>query len=159
MPERDFALMERVDIYLGLGTNLGDRKKNIIEALQRLDDAFGCGYAALSGFYETEPWGFDSDEKFLNAAVKYSLTVPQGTSRPDFAHGILRICKDVEKAMGRTGQPEYDNSGNRIYKSRIIDIDILMAGDWRIDENDLKIPHPLMKEREFVMMPLSEILP
>ena len=60
--------------------------------------------------------------------------------------------------MGRNGSPEYDGNGVRIYRSRIIDIDILLIGDWQIDGPDLKIPHPLMTLREFVMKPLSEII-
>ena len=146
------------DLYLGLGSNLGDRKKNLHEALEMLDRALGSGYTALSSFIETEPWGFESDEMFLNAVVKYRVAIPQGTSQTEFAHGILRICKDIEKAMGRTGSPEYDPSGARIYRSRTIDIDILMIGDWRIDEPDLKIPHHGMKEWDFVLGPLREIM-
>ncbi len=150
--------METVRLYLGLGTNLGNREENLSEALDRLDMAFGCHYEAVSDFIETEPWGFESDEMFLNAVVKYRVAISQGTSQTEFAHGILRICKDIEKAMGRTGSPEYDPSGARIYRSRTIDIDILMIGDWRIDEPDLKIPHPGMKERDFVMVPLRQIM-
>ena len=59
--------------------------------------------------------------------------------------------------MGRTGNPEYDENGNRVYRSRIIDIDILRFGDFEMNEDDLKIPHPLMYERDFVMVPLMEI--
>lgn len=59
--------------------------------------------------------------------------------------------------MGRTGNPEYDEKGNRVYRSRIIDIDILRFGDFEMNEDDLKIPHPLMYERDFVMVPLMEI--
>ena len=120
--------METVRLYLGLGTNLGNREENLSEALDRLDMAFGCHYEAVSDFIETEPWGFESDEMFLNAVVKYRVAISQGTSQTEFAHGILRICKDIEKAMGRTGSPEYDPSGARIYRSRTIDIDILMIG-------------------------------
>lgn len=151
------GLMCRVEVYLGLGTNIGDRKANLDEALDRLDTLLGCHYSALSGFVETEPWGFVSDGKFLNAAVRYDLSVPRGTSESDFAHGILCVCKEIERAMGRTGDPEYDSCGHRIYHSRIIDIDILMIGDWIIDEPDLKVPHPLMRERDFVMIPLRQI--
>lgn len=150
--------MDTVEVYLGLGTNLGDRRANLSEALRRLDEAFGCHYAAVSGFMETEPWGFDSGDRFLNAAVKYILTVPQGIPHSGYARDILRICKEIERSMGRSGSPEYDKNGNRIYRSRIIDIDILMASDWHIDEPDLKIPHPLMQERDFVMIPLRQIM-
>ena len=150
--------MDEVDVYLGLGTNLGDRESNLWQALKGLDEAFGASYSALSRFHETEPWGFESSERFLNAAVKYVLSVPRGTSQSAFSRHILDICKSVERTMGRTGLPEYTPDGRRVYHSRIIDIDILLIGDWTVDEPDLKIPHPLMSERDFVMRPLSEIL-
>lgn len=147
-----------VMLYLGLGSNLGDRRHNLLEAVRCLDMAFAVNHDALSSFVETEPWGFDSDDIFLNAAVRYRLSVPRGTSMNAFAHEILRKCKSVEAEMGRTGKPEYDSDGRRIYRSRIIDIDILLLGDFRIDDSDLKIPHPLMAERDFVMIPLREIV-
>lgn len=151
------GLMERVSVYFSLGTNIGDRRANMLCALDALDRKLGCGYYALSDFIETEPWGFESEDRFLNAAVRYVLSVPRGTSRSRFAHGILDVCKGIERSMGRNGVPEYDDGGRRIYRSRIIDIDILMIDDWRIDESDLKIPHPLMQERDFVMIPLRQI--
>lgn len=150
--------METVDVYLGLGTNLGDRESNLRQALESLDDAFGTRCSALSDFHETEPWGFESNERFLNAVVRYTLPVPHGTSRPVYARNVLDICKSIERSMGRTGFPEYGPDGKRIYHSRLIDIDILLIGDWHINEQDLIIPHPLMKERDFVMIPLSEII-
>lgn len=151
-------MMAGVEVYLGLGSDLGDRKGNLLDAIGLLDEAFGCRFSALSGFHETEPWGFESDTIFLNVAVKYVLSVPRGTTRRDFAYWILDNCKGIERKMGRSGEPEYDAGGNRIYRSRIIDIDILMIGDWTVDEEDLKIPHPLMRKRDFVMVPLSEII-
>ena len=150
--------METVDVYLGLGTNLGDREENLQKALAFLDESFGTHYSALSGLHETEPWGFESQNRFMNAAVKYTLPVPRGTSRQEFSRHILYVCKDIGRKMGRTGVPEYAPGGSRIYHSRIIDIDILLIGDWHVDESDLKIPHPLMRERDFVMVPLSEIM-
>lgn len=146
-----------VMLYLGLGSNLGDRRQNLLDAVRRLDMAFAVHYDALSDFVQTEPWGFESDDLFLNAAVRYRLSVPRGTCMNVFAHEILRICKAVETEMGRTGKPEYDSEGKRIYRSRVIDIDILLLGDFRIDDNDLKIPHPFMRERDFVMIPLRQI--
>lgn len=152
-------VMDRdVEVYLGLGTNLGERQRNLWEAIERLDEAFGCRYSAVSDFIETEPWGFYSQNRFLNAAVRYVLSVPAGISESDFSRGILKTCKSIEMAMGRSESPEYDAAGKRVYHSRIIDIDILLIGDWTVDEPDLKIPHPLMTERDFVMRPLSEIL-
>lgn len=146
-------------LYLGLGSNLGDRSQNLIDAVRRLDGALGVHHDALSGFVETEPWGFESDDLFLNAAVRYSLSVPRGTDMNSLAHEILRKCKTVESEMGRTGKPEYDAEGKRIYSSRIIDIDILLLGDISLNTPDLVIPHPLMQERDFVMIPLRQILP
>jgi len=71
---------------------------------------------------------------------------------------ILETCKDIERRLGRTGEPEYDAEGNRIYVSRPIDIDILLFGDHEIDCPELTVPHKLMYERDFVMIPLKEIL-
>lgn len=149
---------KHIDLYLGLGTNLGDREGNLCSALSQLDKALGKHYDAVSDFIETQPWGFQSSDCFLNAAVKYELDVPRGTDMNAFAHGILSVCKGVERHMGRTEEPEYDAEGKRIYHSRIIDIDILLLGDERIDDDDLKIPHPLMRQRDFVMVPLNQII-
>lgn len=151
------AFHDEIEVYLGLGTDIGDRKANLLCAIDELDHSFGKHYDAVSGFMETEPWGFESDTKFLNAAVLYRI-VPRGTDMVAFGRWILGVCKEIERKMGRRGEPEYDATGKRIYRSRVIDIDILLIGNVRIDEADLKVPHPLMKEREFVMVPLSEIL-
>ena len=72
---------------------------------------------------------------------------------------LLRICKRIERAMGRREAPEYDAQGRRIYHDRPIDIDILLYGDERIDTPELQIPHPLMRQRDFIMRPLEEIFP
>ena len=71
---------------------------------------------------------------------------------------ILEICKSIERRLGRTGEPQYDAEGNRIYSSRTIDIDILLLGDERIDCEELTVPHKHMYERDFVMKPLNEII-
>ena len=70
---------------------------------------------------------------------------------------ILEICKDIERRLGRTGKPQYNEKGERIYTSRPIDIDILLFGDHNIDCEELTVPHKLMNERDFVMIPLREI--
>ena len=106
---------------------------------------------------ETEPWGFESDEKFLNAAVHYELRLKEGYNPEAEALMILESCKKVERMLGRTGEPEYDADGKRIYRSRPIDVDILLFGDHHIDCDELTIPHKLMYERDFVMIPLKEI--
>lgn len=148
---------ETVDIYLGLGSNMGDRHENVLESVRRLDVLFGRGYDALSSLIETEPWGFEADTGFVNAVVRYKADVPRGTA-DGFCLSLLDGVKRIEAEMGRTGTPEYDPEGRRIYRSRIIDIDILLVGDYRMDDVRLTIPHPLMQERDFVMIPLREIL-
>lgn len=114
-------------------------------------------YKAVSSFIETEPWGFESEDKFINAAVLYELELPKGYNPEAEGLMILEICKDIERKMGRTELPKYDEKGERIYTSRPIDIDILLFGDNRIDTPELTVPHKLMYEREFVMIPLREI--
>ena len=140
--------MKAVPVYLSLGTNQGDRRAQIDEALRRLDAAVGRPYEALSSIIETPSWGFEGPD-FLNCVVRYRTA-----KRP---HTLLRICKKIERAMGRTGSAEYDADGRRIYHDRPIDIDSLLYGDERVDTPDLKIPHPLMEQRDFVMRPLAEI--
>ena len=148
----------KVDLDLSLGSNQGDRVGNIENALSLLNVELKTPYKALSSFIETEPWGFDSEEKFINAAVHYQLELPVGYNAEAEALMILEICKDIERKLGRNGQPQYDENGNRIYTSRPIDIDILLFGDNKIDCEELTVPHKLMFERDFVMIPLKEIL-
>ena len=142
--------MKAQDVYFSLGSNLGDRQARIEEALRRLDKALGRPYEALSSIIETPAWGFDGPP-FLNCVVRY-----RSARRPET---LLHICKRIERAMGRRGAPEYDADGRRIYRDRPIDIDILLYGDLSVDTPELTIPHPLMREREFVMRPLAEIFP
>lgn len=149
--------MEKVELYLSLGSDMGDRRQNIENALSLLNIELGTPYKALSSIIETEPWGFESEDKFLNAAVMYELELPKGFNPEAEALMVLEICKSVEKRLGRTGAPQYDKKGERIYSSRPIDVDILLFGDYRIDCEELTIPHKLMYAREFVMRPLKEI--
>ena len=130
--------------YLGLGTNIGNRRKNMITAAALLAERVG-DVLALSGFYETEPWGFQSDNIFLNAAVKLRTSLS-----PEEL--LLSTC-EIEKEMGRM------EKSNGAYHDRIIDIDILMYDDRVMQTATLTLPHPLMQERKFVMEPLAEIAP
>lgn len=147
--------MAFVSIYLSLGSNLGDRTRNIEEALHRLDKAFEGHYVALSRLIETKPMGFIGG-KFLNAAVLYRTFRPEVPAE-DAALKVLAKVKEIERSMGRTDVPEYDGTGNRLYRSRIIDIDILFYGSERIDVPQLTIPHKGILDRPFVMIPLQEI--
>ncbi len=97
-----------------------------------------------SNLYETEPWGFYSPNKFINACVCCETNLSP--------RGVLKMTQDIEKTLGRIGK-----SINGIYHDRVIDIDILLYDELHINEPDLKIPHPLMHDRDFVMKPLSEI--
>lgn len=130
-------------VFLGLGTNLGDKRNNLLTAVTNIEEKIGK-VTSLSSFYETEPWGFKSDNSFLNAAlcVKTSLEPV----------AILHIIKEIEVEMGRT-----QKSVNKVYTDRPIDIDILLYDDMIIKSDELTIPHPLMTERDFVMKPLVEI--
>ena len=148
---------ETVDLYLSLGSNKGDRKANIENALSLLNIELKTPYKAVSSLIETDPWGFESEGKFLNAAVLYQLRLPKQYNPEAEGLMILAACKKVEKMLGRTGEPEYDGDGKRIYRDRPIDIDILLFGDNKIDCEELTVPHKLMYERDFVMEPLREI--
>ena len=149
--------MERVELYLGLGSNQGDRKLNIEHAVSMLNMELKTPYKAISSLVETEPWGFESDTRFMNAVVLYELELPEGYNPEAQGLMILEICKDIERKMGRTAGPCYDEKGDRVYQDRPIDIDILLFGDNEIDCPELTVPHRLMYERDFVMVPLREI--
>ena len=140
-----------------MGSNQGDRQRNIEDALSLLNIELGTPYKRVSSLLETEPWGFESDEKFINAAVMYELRLRKGYNPEAEGLMILEICKDIERRLGRTGSPRYNEDGERIYTSRPIDIDILLLGDHKIDCPELTVPHKLMYERDFVMIPLQEI--
>lgn len=146
--------MAFVNVYFSLGSNLGNRRENITGALRRMDEVFGKHFTSLSKLIETEPMGF-SGGKFLNAAALYRLPIqaPSG----EHALWILDKVKEIEREMGRTDPPEYDEDGRRIYHSRIIDIDILFYGSERIDIPRLTIPHKGIADRLFVLVPLYEI--
>ena len=150
--------MQKISLYLSLGSNLGDREENIRKALSLLDEELKTPYRAVSSFIETEPWGFESDERFINAVVLYEIELPDDFEPEEEGLRILRICKKTERILGRTEEPEYDDNGNRLYKSRTIDVDILLLGEERVDCEELTIPHKLMEKRDFVMVPLRQIM-
>lgn len=141
-----------IDVYLGLGSNEGDREANIRLALSMLDDVDGVSVVKVSDLIETEPWGFNADVKFLNCAAE--VFVNEQVTPLSF----LKECKRIEKSMGRDEVVEFDADGKRVYHSRPIDIDILLYGKQHIDNEILTIPHPLMSERDFVMIPLRQIV-
>lgn len=148
--------MSFIDVYLGLGSNLGDRKANLLQALERLDAALGKHYSALSSIMETPAMGFDG-AAFLNAGVRYRLPERGDVPAETAALKLLAAVKTIEREMGRTAAPLFDAQGKRVYHDRIIDIDILFYGTWHIDLPQLTVPHPRIAERPFVTVPLSEI--
>lgn len=131
-------------VYLSLGSNLGDRKATMRRAIGLLNERAGS-IDRQSSFIETEPWGFESTNKFLNMCVRLLTTLSP--------EQLLLATKQIERELGRT-----QKSVNGQYHDRPIDIDILMYDDVHLDSNDLTLPHPHMQEREFVMKPLREIL-
>ena len=131
-------------LYLGLGSNLGDKQQNIAMAVEKIEELIGH-VECQSALHITEPWGFQSDNMFVNAAVKCVTILSP--------HEVLEKTKDIERQMGRTTK-----SVDETYKDRIIDIDILLYDDMEINDPDLVIPHPLMHQRDFVMKPLNEII-
>ena len=129
-------------LFLGLGSNLGDRAENIRKAVLLIQERVG-EVVRQSSLIETEPWGFESDHCFLNGVILCETTL---TPRQ-----VLRATQKIERELGRKIKTTSS------YADRPIDIDILLYDDLTVNEPDLKIPHPLMHERDFVMIPLREI--
>lgn len=130
-------------VYLSLGTNLGDKELNLTDAIRMIGETVGT-VVRQSSFIATEPWGFESANGFLNCAICIH-TVLQPLD-------VLHKTQDIERQMGRQSK-----SVDGQYHDRIIDIDILLYDDLEMKTPLLTIPHPLMQERDFVMIPLKEI--
>lgn len=138
------------NVYIGLGTNLGDKEQNLRDAVHRIEEQIGK-VLSLSAFYVTAPWGFASENSFLNAAacVETQLSPLE----------VLQEAQTIERELGRTKK-----SVNGAYSDRLIDIDLLLYDDLVLsvtsaDGAELNLPHPLMAQRDFVMRPLAEIAP
>jgi 2-amino-4-hydroxy-6-hydroxymethyldihydropteridine diphosphokinase len=131
--------------YLGFGANLGDKQQQLLNAIERLTEMAG-NIPAISGFYETAPWGYSSPNPFLNAAVQLETLLSPVE--------LLTVTQQIEHELGRTAK-----SQDQHYADRTIDIDILMYGDLILQSPDLILPHPLMHQRLFVLQPLAEIAP
>ena len=131
-----------VQAYLSLGTNLGNKKSNLEMAISLISERVG-ELVSVSSFYQSAPWGFESENDFLNAVILIE------TSFSPFE--LLAKTQEIEQKMGRTPKTTQN------YTDRIIDIDILFYDDLTVDTPELKIPHPLWQERDFVRIPLLEI--
>ena len=132
-----------MDVYLGLGSNRGDKCLHLRTAINEIEKRIGH-VECQSAFVETEPWGFESDNTFVNAVVR----VDTALSPLD----LLKETQTIEREMGRTHK-----TVDGKYSDRIIDIDILLYGDAEINLPELVVPHPRMHERDFVMKPLEEV--
>lgn len=132
-------------IVLAFGSNLGDREEYILAAYRLLGEELG-ELIRKSSFIETSPWGFESDNSFINSVAEFE------TQKTPLE--ALEICNKIEKELGRQR-----NSLHKGYQNRTIDIDILFYEDIVLDTPTLKIPHPLIEERDFVLTPLKGILP
>jgi 2-amino-4-hydroxy-6-hydroxymethyldihydropteridine diphosphokinase len=130
-------------VFLGLGSNLGDRRENLLGALRLLDGMEGIEIIEVSSVYETAPWGVTDQPVFLNMVALASTS-----SDP---RGVLDTCMEVENELGRV-------RGER-WGPRLIDVDILLYDDLEIEQEDLIIPHPRISERDFVLVPLFELRP
>jgi 2-amino-4-hydroxy-6-hydroxymethyldihydropteridine diphosphokinase len=128
-------------VFLGVGTNLGNRENNLCKAIDGIKEYVGK-VLVTSSVYETEPWGFQSEDKFLNLVVKVETGLTPS--------GLLGKILMIESLLGR------ERSGKQ-YSSRILDIDILLYEEIVMDEISLRIPHPQMHNRRFVLIPLCEI--
>ena len=130
-------------VFLGIGSNLGNRENNLEQAVARIEEHIGQVLKS-SSIYITEPWGFKAEEEFLNIVVKIGTKLTPS--------GILGRILMIESLLGRVRD-------RKKYSSRLIDIDILLYEDKIVEEEILKIPHPLLHKRKFVLVPLCEIEP
>ncbi len=127
---------------LGIGTNIGEREKNISLAVNSLSRLPDTSVEKVSPMYETKPWGYTQQDNFINVCVMVETSLSP--------NALLGACLGIESAMGRL-RP-FKNS------PRIIDIDILLYEDVELDTKELKIPHPFIRERPFVLVPMHDII-
>ena len=129
--------------YISIGSNIGDKAGYCLSALERMDQIPGCRLKARSSLYRTEPVGVEGQDWYVNGVAELELELT--------ARALLDRLLAIEKAMGRERRKKWD--------SRTLDLDILLFGSEAIREKDLTVPHPLMHERRFVLMPLAELAP
>lgn len=130
-------------VYLGLGSNLGEKEKNIKNAICKIECLIGP-VLSVSSFFYSKPWGFESENDFVNAviAVKTEILPLQ----------LLKICKQIESDSGRKPKQSLD------YEDRSLDIDILIYEGIEMSTEELTIPHPLIEQRDFVIVPLRQVM-
>jgi 2-amino-4-hydroxy-6-hydroxymethyldihydropteridine diphosphokinase len=129
--------------YIGIGSNMGDPRKNCLEAVKRIGKLDGCEIVSLSSLYLTEPIGVSDQEWYVNGVV----SIETGMSARELLNELLLIEAEMRRVRVRKWGP------------RIIDLDILLFGRDVINETGITVPHPLMQLRKFVMAPVAEIAP
>lgn len=129
--------------YIGIGSNIGDPRRNCREATDRIGRIDGCKIISVSGLYLTQPVGVSGQDWYINRAVSVSTGMK--------AHDLLRILSGMEQDMGRVRTVKWG--------PRIIDLDILLFGQDVINDSILRVPHPMMHLRRFVMAPMAELAP
>ena len=137
-------------IYLSLGSNLGNREQHLEEALERIESRIGA-LESVSRYYESEAWGFSSENSFFNCCISVRTTLDPLL--------LMDLLLEIEKEMGRHREKMDRQRGGMGYNDRVIDIDLLLYGDSQLDHPRLMIPHPSMGDRRFVLAPLAEIAP
>lgn len=131
-----------VTVYIGIGSNLGNREENCLKAIRLMEEQ-GIKVVKRSSLYETEPWGVKDQPMFINMVIEAETELtPQE---------LLKALKSIESSMGRTETKRWG--------PRLIDLDILFYNDMIINTPELRIPHPYIHERPFVLRPLGEIAP
>ena len=130
-------------VYIGVGSNLGDKLDNCRKAIELIDNIENCMVMKQSGFYRTEPVGVTSQDWYVNGVI----SVETGLS----AQELIRLLLSIETQMGRVRKERWE--------SRIIDLDILLYEHYVIDEKTLTIPHPRMHTRKFTLMPMVQLDP
>ncbi len=128
---------------VGLGSNIGDKKANLDRAVEALASSPGIAVVARSGYWRTEPWGFTDQDWFVNACVLVETELPP--------RALLERCLAIETALGRRREIRWG--------PRIIDLDVLYVDGLAVEEPGLRLPHPHMLERAFVLAPLAELRP
>ena len=131
--------------YLNIGSNIGDRRDNLYRAVVAL--AAGTGGCAVSSIVESEPWGFESDNRFMNLGVSLDSALEP--------HEMLDRIHDIERRLGSASHR--DEQGG--YIDRLVDIDIVAIDDLVIDTPTLQVPHPHLPERDFFLKPMAQLAP
>ena len=135
--------MDQHIVYIGLGSNLGDGPKNLDKAVALLQKEAG-EVLYTSAYFQSEPWGFESDHRFTNAVTVICTTLDP--------LALLDLTQQIERRMGRTRKRRRGEG----YSDRIIDLDLLLYDDVCIETERLTLPHPHIADRDFVRLPLEE---